>query len=178
MIKQLIVFFGLACLLWNGVSRADTFTSKFGFEVEGVKLGNSGYGYLGGISSLTYLGNTPLSIGLAGFFGTPNGGDLQHNYMGMLGVPLHIDGHLSKVVFYDLSVMAAYSESAETGANLFTTGWVLQETLGFGLSLGAGWRISLNPGYLYNFKESNFTGFTFGLMLEHKTAGSSNGKDD
>jgi hypothetical protein len=181
LIRFVMASFFLAALSTSALADNAMSTTKFTYEVKGVKLGSLSPGWMGGMASQVYLGYTGVSIGLGAYFGNPGGGGmLQDNNFGMVGIPLHVDGHLTKGLTFDLGIFGAYMQgSLNPPANrLLVTGWTLEESVAVGVVLGAGWRLSVAPGYIYNFKDTNFTGFSMGLRLEHRSVNTVTGKDD
>lgn len=159
----------------GGSGGTTTLFKRFYLEGKATKLGTSDYGYLGGLTSLYYFGSSPVSIGLSAYFGTPTGNALGEDSLLYAGVPLHFDGHIGKLLVYDLGIFAGYAQGRISSDT--RTSFVLEQSIALGFALGNGWRLTASPGYLYNFSDPSLTGFTYGIRIERRIISNFSGRD-
>ena len=171
------LFIGIAVVFCQ-LSFADLeLKRRFDFDSKLIRLGAGGTGWVLGFTYDNYIPNLPISYGIAGYFGSPTGENVQGDNLAVIGVPVTVDGHLSERLIYSLGGMPGYAQGNLSGGTRMT-GVILEQSISVGFVLGGGWRVALQPGYLYCFNDSNFSGFTYGIRIERKTLQTIRGRDD
>jgi hypothetical protein len=161
----------------DGTRRMKTVFSFDGYSPVG---GSPSLGIMGELETLHYLGTSPVMVGAGLSYGslTPNGSTTTSQFLGadfILGVEKATSG-----VLFGASMGFGWGfpgfswtsfKSDQTTALLRPEGY-------FGFILGDGWRLSLAGGYYDLTQAHNFSGYTFGLRLEHKVEVTTKGVDD
>jgi hypothetical protein len=148
--------------------------SRSGIEMERFDGGDSAshtQGWMLGISNLSYPKWTSnFSYGYRFYFGTPrDGGNLGQNNLVYGGLTLGVDGTFGKILTADLTVLGGYGYGSVLNTGLNGESITLQPTVGLGFVLVGGWRLTFNTGYFYMPSAMGFSGWSYGIRLEHKT---------
>lgn len=161
-----LIFFAFTSTFAFGDS---SYRSKLGIDIRGLKTNaQSRLGWLGGVSMARFLGSSNASIGLAGYFGTPQGGNPSDERLWYAGVTLGYDGRMSKVFIWQTCVLVG------AGSGKFSSGtqqsyYTIEPTAGIGFALGGGIRLTVNTSYIHLTDAPSFSGTSFGFRLEYKT---------
>lgn len=168
------ILFLITVLLSVGTSTfADTqFRSKLGFEFRGIKIPQqSGVGWLAGLQTGRYLGTSNVYYGLSGFFGTPTGDSIANENVFYGGFILGKDGRISKIFISDLNILLGYGGGRRSSLNQNDLSYyVVEPTAGIGFALGGGCRLKFEVGYTYMTNTPNFSGYTFGIRVDFRSA--------
>ena len=159
-----VLFIG-APLAWADTS----FRSKIGIDLRGIKpnLQNE-MGWLAGVRTARFIGTSNAHIGLAGYFGSPQGGDPKINNSWHSGLTLGYDGKLGKTMTWEIGFLGGLG--AGKAPNLEQTSYyVVEPSIGAGFQLGGGFRMTANASYIHMTSAAVFSGPSFGFRIEYKT---------
>lgn len=146
-----------------------SYRSKLGLDLRTIKPNlQKEMGWVAGVRMARFIGSSNAYYGVAGYFGSPQGGDPKLNNTWYTGVTLGYDGRLGKIGMYELSILAGLG--AGKAPNLEQTSYyVVEPSIAAGFLLGGGFRLTAGVSYLHMTNATVFSGATFGFRLEYKT---------
>lgn len=145
------------------------YRSKCGLDIKGFKANNQmGVGWLAGVGISRFLGSSNASIGLSGYFGTPQGGNPRDEHIWYTGATVGYDGRVSKVFIWQTGLLVGLGMGKYIAGNQESY-YTIEPSAGMGFALGGGIRLTFNASYIHMTNAQSFSGTSFGIRIEYKT---------
>ena len=153
---------------------------KWGFDIKGFKANlQPNPGWLLGGRWASYFGTSQVYMGLGAYFGAPTGLSITKEKMYYGGIIIGTDKKFGKVGAFEASLLLGYGEGQMTQLSISENShYVVEPSLGFGVSLGGGWRLTFAGSYLHMADAKNFSGSTFGFRFQYRSSSNPKSAND
>lgn len=153
---------------------------KWGFDIKGFKSNlHPDPGWVLGGRWAGYFGTSQVYMGLGAYFGAPTGLSITKEKMYYGGLILGTDRKMGKVGVFEASLLLGYGEGQMSQLSISENShYVVEPSLGFGVSLGGGWRLTFAGSYLHMANAKNFSGATFGFRFQYRSSSNPKAAND
>ncbi len=144
--------------------------SKIGFDIQGYKTNfYSNFGWLAGLRYAKFLGDSQVYVGLAGYYGTPQGNGISDEYVTVGGITMGYEHSFSRRFLGEMSLNLGYGEGKIRPIGIENQSFfVVEPGLAAGFRLGEGWKLLFSAHYLHMNHAKDLSGFSCGFRFEFK----------